>query len=679
MGVYPLLEDETCWLLAADFDDEGWQEDVGAFRETCQAEGVQVAVERSRSGNGAHAWFFFAEPIPAQAARQMGCFLVTETMSRRHQLSVRSYDRLFPNQDTMPKGGFGNLIALPLQWNPRRNGNTEFVDDDLQSFTDQWAFLASIARLDASLVHGIADEAARKGRVIGVKLSEMEGEDAIAPWLRRPSGEMASPALVGPFPSEAKAVLAQRLFVEKAGLSSPLISQLKRLASFQNPEFYKKQSMRFSTALTPRVISCAEDLGQHLALPRGCLGDVETLLAKLGNALSIRDERVGGEVESFTFHGSLTPLQKEAAHALLNHDTGVLVAPPGVGKTVVGAFLVAARARSTLILVHRKPLLDQWVSQLALFLGLDLREVGQIGGGKRRPNGHLDVAMIQSVVRQGQVDEAVAGYGHVIVDECHHLGAFTFERVLSEVKAKFVVGLTATPYRRDGHQAIIHMQVGPVRFAADWRKSGSDPPLNHRLIVRETGFLLPGTNRNVGIQEIYAALTADDRRNELVVGDVKRALEEGRSPIVLTARRDHLELLADQLRDFVEHIVVLRGGMGSKKRREEFGRLASIPDEESRLLLATGRYVGEGFDDARLDTLFLVLPVSWKGTLVQCAGRLSRPNVGKSEVRIYDYVDANVPALVRMFQRRLRGYRAIGYREAESTAPGASTGKTETR
>ena len=274
-----------------------------------------------------------------------GCFLVTETMSRRHQLSVRSYDRLFPNQDTMPKGGFGNLIALPLQWNPRRNGNTEFVDDDLQSFTDQWAFLASIARLDASLVHGIADEAARKGRVIGVKLSEMEGEDAIAPWLRRPSGEMASPALVGPFPSEAKAVLAQRLFVEKAGLSSPLISQLKRLASFQNPEFYKKQSMRFSTALTPRVISCAEDLGQHLALPRGCLGDVETLLAKLGNALSIRDERVGGEVESFTFHGSLTPLQKEAAHALLNHDTGVLVAPPGVGKTVVGAFLVAARAK----------------------------------------------------------------------------------------------------------------------------------------------------------------------------------------------------------------------------------------------------------------------------------------------------------------------------------------------
>jgi len=679
MGVYPLLEDETCWLLAADFDDEGWQEDVGAFRETCQAECVEVAVERSRSGKGAHAWLFFAEPVPAQTARRMGCFLITETMSRRHQLSMRSYDRLFPNQDTMPRGGFGNLIALPLQWEPRRNGNTEFLDGAFHSFTDQWAFLAGITRLGASLVHRIADGATRMGHVIGVKLSETDAEDAVAPWLRQPSGEPAFPAIVGPFPSEVKAVLAQRLFVEKASLPSPLISQLKRLASFQNPEFYRKQSMRFSTALTPRVISCAEDLGQHLALPRGCLDDIEALFAKLGVVLSIRDERVEGEAGSFTFRGSLTPVQEEAAHALLGHDTGVFVAPPGFGKTVVGAFLVAARARSTLILVHRKPLLDQWVSQLALFLGLDLHEIGQISAGKRRPGGRLDVAMIQSLVRKGKVDDAVAAYGHVMVDECHHLGAFTFERVLSEVKAKFVVGLTATPYRRDGHQPIIHMQLGPVRFVADWHKPGSERPLNHRLIVRETGLFLPDTDRDAGIQEVYAALTTDARRNELIVGDVKRALEEGRSPIVLTERRDHLELLADGLRGFAQHTVVLQGGMGSKKRREEFGRLASIPDGESRLLLATGRYVGEGFDDARLDTLFLALPVSWKGTLVQYVGRLHRSRPGKTEARIYDYVDAAVPVLSRMFERRLRGYRAIGYRKEESSATSTSTGEMGTR
>jgi superfamily II DNA or RNA helicase len=679
MGVYPLLEDETCWLLAADFDDEGWQEDVGAFRETCQAEGIEVAVERSRSGNGAHAWFFFAEPVQVQTARQMGCFLITETMSRRHQLSMRSYDRLFPNQDTMPKGGFGNLIALPLQWDPRRNGNTEFLDGALHRFTDQWAFLAGITRLGASLVHRIADDATRMGRVIGVRLSETDGEDAAAPWLKRPSGEPAFPALVGPFPSEVKAVLAQRLFVEKTGLPSPLISQLKRLASFQNPEFYKKQSMRFSTALTPRVISCAEDLGQHLALPRGCLDDIEALLAKLGAVLSIRDERVEGEAESFTFRGSLTPVQEGAAHALLGHDTGVVVAPPGFGKTVVGAFLVAARARSTLILVHRKPLLDQWVSQLAMFLGLGPSEIGQIGAGKRLPSGRLDVAMIQSVVRRGRVDDAVASYGHVIVDECHHLGAFTFERVLSEVKAKFVAGLTATPYRRDGHQPIIHMQLGPVRFAAKWYNADSEHPLNHRLIVRETGFVLPDTNRGVGIQEVYAALTTDARRNELIVGDVKRALEEGRSPIVLTERRDHLELLADKFRGATQHLVVLQGGMGARKRREAFGRVASIPDDESRLLLATGRYVGEGFDDARLDTLFLALPVSWKGTLVQYVGRLHRSRPGKTEARIYDYVDAAVPVLSRMFERRLRGYRAIGYRKEESSATSASTKDMGTR
>jgi len=666
MGVYPLLPDETCWFLAADFDKKSWREDVAAFAETCKTHGVPASVERSRSGNGAHVWFFFAAPVPAAVARRMGCFLITETMVRRHQLSMESYDRLFPNQDTLPKGGFGNLIALPLQREARDNGNSVFVDEGFTPHPDQWAFLAGVQRLDPAFVQSIADEASRGGQVIGVRISEPSDEDERAPWNRPPSGRPKRLVITEPLPSTVCAVFAQRLFIEKAGLPSPLLNQIKRLAAFQNPEFYKKQSLRLSTAMTPRVIACAEELAEHIALPRGCQEDVEALLQEYSVALEVEDERKDGAPLEVKFQGTLTTMQEQASKAVLTHDMGVFVAPPGIGKTVVGIQIIAARGRNTLILVHRKPLLDQWVAQLALFLGIDPKEIGQIGAGKKKPNGRLDVAMLQSLVRQGQVDDLVASYGHVVVDECHHLPAFSFERVLAEVKACYLTGLTATPQRRDGQQPILHMQLGPVRFAVDSKSQAARRPFEHRLMVRETGFLPSGPAEGASIQELYAALAADERRNDLIFDDVVHALEEKRSPILLTERRDHLEHFAARLRGFTKHLVVLHGGMKAKERRETLARLASIPDNEERLLLATGRYIGEGFDDARLDTLFLALPVSWKGTLVQYTGRLHRLHPGKTEVRIYDYVDRGVPMLLKMFERRLRGYRAIGYARDET-------------
>jgi superfamily II DNA or RNA helicase len=344
----------------------------------------------------------------------------------------------------------------------------------------------------------------------------------------------------------------------------------------------------------------------------------------------------------------------------LAHDAGVFVAPPGVGKTVVGTYLVAARARNTLILVHRQPLLDQWVAQLGMFLGLDPKAIGQIGAGKRRPTGRLDVAMLQSLVREGRVDDVVAGYGHVIVDECHHVPAVSFERILSEVKARYLTGLTATPRRRDGLHPILEMQLGPVRYAVDAKSQAARRPFDHRLIVRETAFA-GAVDPAQGIQALYGALAGDERRNRLILDDVVRALEEGRSPILLTERKDHLEHLATRLRSSGRHVVVLQGGMTPSERRDVMAQLGSIPEDAPRLVLATGRYIGEGFDDARLDTLFLTMPVSWKGTLVQYTGRLHRLHPGKTEVRIYDYVDREVPLFVRMFAKRLRGYRAIGY------------------
>jgi superfamily II DNA or RNA helicase len=667
MGIYPLLEDETCWFLAADFDDSSWAEDVGAFAETCRRVGVPTAVEKSRSGNGAHAWFFFSAPVQASAARKLGCYLLTETMSRRHELGMGSYDRLFPSQDTMPRGGFGNLIALPFQREPMRRGCSVFLDAQLKPFPDhqQWAHLASVARIDPGTVDLIAREATRQGAVIGIRSAETGDVEDAMPWTRLPSRTVKLATISGPLPPIVRAVLAQKLFVEKASLPSPLINQIKRLAAFQNPEFYKKQAMRLSTALTPRVIACAEDLPQYIGLPRALQPEAASLLRGHGVSLDVVDERTGGSAIELKFRGELTPVQREAASALLKHDIGVFIAPPGVGKTVVGTYLVAERRCSTLILVHRRHLLDQWLAQLSLFLGIDSKEIGQIGAGKKTGNGRLDVAMIQSLVRKEKVDDRVASYGQVIVDECHHVPAVSFERVLAEVKARYVVGLTATPQRRDGHHPIGEMQLGPARFSVDPKSQAAQRPFVHKLVVRETGFKT-SSESTPSIQALYAALAADERRNQLILDDVIQALDQGGSPLLLTERKDHLEYFATHLQRFTRHLVVLQGGMSIKERQGAKEHLAAIPDRDERLVLATGRYIGEGFDDARLDTLFLALPVSWKGTLIQYTGRLHRLHPGKTEVRIFDYVDREVPMLLRMFEKRLRGYRAIGYARGEA-------------
>ena len=666
MGIYPLLPDETCWFLAVDFDKSVWTEDVGAFVETCRRVGLPAAVERSRSGNGAHVWFFFSSPVPAAAARKMGCYLITETMSRRHELSMESYDRLFPSQDTMPRGGFGSLIALPLQHEPRALGNSVFLDDQLHPYPDdkQWSYLASLPRIDAAIVDQIAREATDQGSVVGLQIASTEEGNA-APWAQLPSRKRSHLIIAEALPKIARAVLAQKLFVDKTDLPSSLINQIKRLAAFQNPEFYKKQSMRLSTATTPRVIACAEDLPQFVALPRGCRDGLGTLLREHGVSLEVDDQRVGGQPVKFQFQGTLTSVQQAAADALLAHDIGVLVAPPGVGKTVVGTYLIAARGCSTLVLVHRQPLLDQWLVQLSLFLGLEPKQIGQIGAGKKTGNGRLDVAMIQSLVRKDNVQDVVAQYGQVVVDECHHLPAVSFERVLAEAKARYVVGLTATPQRRDGHHPITTMQLGPVRFSVNPKTQAAQRPFAHTLVVRETGFktLCEGS---ASIQDLYAALAADAKRNQLILDDVIGALEQRRSPILLTERKDHLEYFAAHLSRIARHVVVLQGGMSPSARREVKRQLAVITDAEERVVIATGRYIGEGFDDARLDTLFLALPVSWKGTLIQYAGRLHRLHKAKQEVQIFDYVDREVPVLWRMFQKRLRGYRGLGYARGEA-------------
>jgi superfamily II DNA or RNA helicase len=661
-GVYPLLSDDTCWFIAVDFDEASWKDDVDAFVETCRGHALSPAVERSRSGNGAHVWFFFSAPVPARDARDMASFLLTETMRLRRELKLESYDRLFPSQDTLPQGGFGNLIALPFQFHPRKVGHSLFVDGRFEAFPweQQWQFLADIERVGEERVRALAREAVRTARVLGVPATPDAEDENDEPWkpARSATATTKLPFLV---PPEVKAVLAQRLFIDKEGLPSALVSRLRRLAAFQNPEFYKRQKLRLSTARTPRIVVCAEDLPKHLALPRACVGDVRSLLEDNGSRLECDDQRNRGRRLALVFQGTFTPEQEAAVQAMLPHDLGVLVAPPGSGKTVMGANLVAARGVNTLVLVHRRPLLEQWVNQLALFLGVEPAEIGRIGGGKSRATGTLDVAMIQSLVRDGQVSEAVGDYGQVIVDECHHVPAVSFERVLASARAQFIVGLTATPRRRDGHHPIGAMQLGPVRHVISAKAQAATRPFEHKLIVRETELAV--AEENPAIHMIYRTVAGDRARGELIARDVGLALDEGRCPIVLTERKDHLELLADLIGGVCPRVAVLRGGPGSVRRARS--ATTSLSGAGPRVIVATGRYVGEGFDDPALDTLFLAMPISWKGTVIQYAGRIQRLHPGKREVRIYDYVDRNVPVLERMFRRRLAGYRSIGYVEAD--------------
>jgi len=663
-GVYPLLQDETCRFLAIDFDKAGWREDAAAFFETCRRLELPAALERSRSGRGAHVWFFFEDAIPAALARRLGSHVLTETMEGRPDIGLDSYDRMFPNQDTMPRGGFGNLIALPLQKGPRAAGNTVFLDENLAPWSDPWAFLASVGKLDRPRVEALVREAERRGRILGVRLPPQDDGDE-EPWTAPPSRRRKEAPLVGELPPTLELILGDQIYIAKAGLPPGLRDRLLRLAAFQNPEFYRAQAMRLPTYGKPRVIACAEDHPAHISVPRGCLDDIRRTLSDLGVRTALRDERhTGGALEA-TFRGELRPDQQAAADAMLCHDTGVLAATTAFGKTVVAAWLIARRGVSTVVLVHRRQLLDQWIERLATFLGLPAKSIGRIGGGRSRPNGVLDVAVIQSLVRKGVVDDRIADYGHLIVDECHHLSAHSFEQVARRAQARFVVGLSATIARKDGHHPIILMQCGPIRHRVDARAQAAARPFDHRVLVQPTGFLpsrSPDGDARVEFQVLYQELIDDERRTRRICDDVIESVRSGRSPLVLTERNDHVGRLEQGLEARVRHVVVLRAGMGKKQRQAVDARLAAIPREEPRVLLATGRYVGEGFDDPRLDTLFLTLPVSWRGTVAQYAGRLHRLCDGKREVRIYDYADLHVPMLARMFDRRCRGYEAIGYK-----------------
>lgn len=641
-GVYPLIDGDRCWFLATDFDKGSWLLDALAFLEVCNDVGVPACLERSRSGNGAHVWVFFSEPVEATVARRLGTGMLRETMAVRVEIDLTSYDRLFPSQDFVPQKGFGNLIALPLQGQSRRQGNAVFLDPTTcEPWRDQWAFLASIRRLPAAEAKSIGD---------ALRVVAGPGSTRQSPWCSKRPGPAPPPVVT--------ATLEAMLAIDRIGLPPALVASLKHLASVHNPAFHQREQLRLSTWNTPRMIRCySEDL-DRLYLPRGLVEEATKVVESAGSKLEIADHRRTAPTRPFTFTGELSPAQEEAVAELTQHDIGVLVAPTGAGKTVMACALIARLSTPTLVLVHTKPLAEQWRHRLIDLLGLDRRQIGQLGAGRTRRSGIVDLVTLQTLARRDDASEVFDGYGLVVVDECHHLPAATFERCVRAAANRRWVGLTATPRRRDGLEGILHMQLGPVRHLMS-EDVASTVLVRRDLIVHET-LTDPEAPEDAPVQTVLGRVAADEERTKTICEDVADAHRRHRNVLVFTDRTEHLEALRSELRSgHGLEAAVLKGGTGKKLHKSILEKLHQ--SDAPILLLATGAYLGEGFDLPELDTLFLTFPISGRSRVVQYVGRVTRALPGRTSIEVHDYYDSLHPLLRRMHQRRLVALKGIGF------------------
>ena len=677
VGLYAIMQDNSCAFLCADFDDKnckyGYKEDVLAYVGVCREWLIPYAIERSRSGNGAHVWIFFEAPLPASKARRLGNAILTEAMTRNGQMSFNSYDRFFPNQDYLPEGGFGNLVALPLQGQARRKENSVFVDNDFLVYKDQWAFLYNLKKIRESTI----DQLLRLHYQEELGKLSMSSENK--PWVT----PLPQNITQEDFHAKVEIIKADKLYIPLKAVSAKVLNHLKRIAAFKNPEFYSKQALRLSTYAIPRIISCFDITNEYLAMPRGCEDATRSFLNDNAVIYTIIDKTNHGNKISVSFQGEEREEQLEAINALLPYTNGILHATTAFGKTVTAAAIIARKKVNTLILVHSKALLKQWHDRLTEFLNIDYPQheeknkrgrrkvfspIGCFDSSGNTLHGIIDIALIQSCLDEDGVKPFVQDYGMVIVDECHHVSSITFEQVLMSIKAHTIYGLTATPIRKDGHQPIIFMQCGPIRFTTDVKSQIAKQSFDRFLIPRFTSYNSILEDR-LSIATLYKYLSEDEIRNNLIVEDICKAVNTGRTPIILTNRTAHVSVLAEKLKATIKNVISLTGAGTTREKREAMQRLQNIPDSEQLVIVATGKYVGEGFDYPRLDTLFLALPISWKGLLTQYAGRLHREYEGKKDVRIYDYIDIHEPICDSMYRKRLKGYAAIGYKTINTAQP----------
>ena len=642
IGIYPLLDDETCYFLAFDFDDKleekNIKDDVLAFWSVCDEFNVPISIEKSRSGKGFHIWLFFSEKVKAITARRLGSLLLSKTMEIRDNLKISSFDRMFPSQDFLPKGGYGNLIVLPFQKEPASYGNTLFINKYFMPYGNQWEYFKNIRKISNNDVFELIK--ILSNNTIDVSYEDLNIKDEIKNK-RKNNFE---------FPKSLDIILNDMIYIDKKNLSAGVKNCFRRLASFANPEFYKKQRFRLSTYNIPMVIDCSSVDDRYIKLPRGTYEYLLDICNEKNVKLRIKDKRNIGNSLKIIFNGNLRDEQELCLNKLMEYDNGILHAPTGFGKTVVACNLIAKRGVNTLIVVHNLSLLKQWQERIKEFL--DVENVGQIGGGKNKVTNVIDVASIKTLWNKGEVNEITKNYGMIIIDECHHLAAYTYEKAINSVNSKYVYGFTATPNREDGHSPIVKMQCGNIRYEVDFKKFNENLGIPMTVKVKETylKFVDPLIN-DYTINEINKLITKDMDRSEIIFNDVKEEYNKGKNILILTERIEHLEYLSSRMQKLTNNIFVYKGGLGKKV----------LNKNENKIILATGSYIGEGFDDSSLDALFLTMPISGITKVTQYTGRLHRKNDKKKEIIIYDYVDKNFKQTRNMFEKRRKTYEKLGY------------------
>lgn len=647
IGIYPLLQGDLCHFLAIDFDKKTFEKDVIAFWDTCNELNIPMYVEKSRSGNWAHIWIFFSEKILAKNARKLWTILLTKTMDKM-SISMSSYDRLFPNQDTMPNWWFWNLIALPFQGKSSKDWNTLFVNEYFEPLENQQEILANVKRLNNNDIL----EFLRKNDDDFVEEEEILDEDEI------PKRKIPKEII---FINNVECIFDNQIYIKKLKLLPNEVSYLKRLASFTNPVFFEKQKFRMPVYNTPRIITCFEEDSRFLILPRWCLDDIQNTCNKSNVKLIIKDTREKWIEIDFKFAWKLDEKQELAKKELLKYDFWILSATTGFWKTVIWASIISDLKINTLVVVHTRQLLKQWKERLSTFLWVNKREIWQIWDGKEKPNWKLDVAILQSLYKKDNINEVVENYWLVIVDECHHISAFSFEQVLKAVRAKYVYWLTATPIRKDGHHPIIFMQCWNIRYKVNAKQIKND--IEKVVIFKETFYKFQNfeSTEKFLITDIYNDMVYNETRNNLIVSDITEIVKEGRIPIILSERVEHLNILKEKLNNLDIPIIIYKSWITKKEDLENKKILEEADKNEiPRIILWTSKLIWEGFDDDRLDTLFLTMPVSWKGRISQYVGRLHRDYKGKNKVMVYDYVD-NMKMLENMCEKRKKAYKSLGY------------------
>ncbi len=655
IGLYPLSDDDTCWWVAADFDKEAAMLDALAYMKAARSNEIPAALEVSQSGRGAHVWIFFAHAISASVARSLATSLLGEAFRLRGSMHLSSYDRLFPSQDVHTGRGVGNLIAAPMNGKRRQHGTTVFLDSaTLEPYEDQWAYLSSIARLSTKDVTALARQLPDPQIGHTVRRLQLPTSSRIIP---RPA------AIV-------RAEFTSRLIMTASDLGPAMISAVKHAASIRNPEFDARQRARHSTWDTPRFLySYDETADGDLVLPRGLHPLLTELVESADSTLHVDDKRILGQPHEFTCSTPLRTIQTTALHQLLGQDTGVLIAPPGTGKTVIACAAIESRATATLVLVDRKALADQWRDRISSHLGF---KCGQIGGGRSKTTGVLDIALLPTLARRDNTEEITANYGFVIVDECHHVAASAFFGVLSRIAARYWLGLTATPERRDGLEDLIYHQLGSHHVTIDQPATGQLPIDGSDLLTPHPVLHLHPTEFQYrgyadptapgGMAEIYRALVADRARLDQIVADVLTASQTGANILVLTTWVEHLNAITERLQDAGETVTVLSGGMKARERRQIAGQLANhTPDSDPLLVVGTSSFIGEGFDCPALDTLFLAAPITFKNRLVQYVGRVTRPYPSKTTATVHDYHDEHTPVIASSLRKRAPGYVKMGF------------------